>query len=128
MALYKVYFEEVGYLDNDSAVNSEVTEHEAMGFTEQSVKEGLFPANIVGVTGGYITADDAQGDCDIRCFVRISLIVQADSLQQANRMTPPVDLLTKVLDMLVQSDTPVSFEAEDNWAVVDVTEIELAEA
>jgi hypothetical protein len=115
---YKVTFEATGFTNSEQLAEKEFTEHEAKGFTEVSLAEGTFPKNVLAVLGGRISEDDSQGKSDIHVFVCVDLLIEAESVDKADRMTPPEDLLTKISD-LMSSGFDLDLEAH-SWEVTEV--------
>lgn len=119
---FKVSFEATGFTDDKALVGQSFSEQEALGFTEVSLAQGTLPKGVAAVIGGYVTDDDEQGDSDIHVFVHIDLLVDADSEDQAERMAPPVDLLTKISDLMTGE---FSLDLESNsWEVTEVDRME----
>lgn len=122
---FNVTFESTGVTQDAAVLDATCTEQEAAGFNDTLTAEGGFPPGILAVAGGYITSDDGQGDCDIKVFASVTLLVEAASEAQAQALPPPADLLTKVADMmgtLPSGQCPLELEP-NAWRVVEVEPI-----
>lgn len=119
---FKVTFEATGFTNSQHLTEQQFTEHEAKGFTEISLAEGTFPKNVLAALGGRISEDDEQGKSDIHVFVCVDLLVEAESYDKAERMTPPEDLLTKISD-LMSNGFDLDLEPH-SWEVTQITELE----
>lgn len=122
MNQFKVTFESTGYTQDKAILDATLSEHAALGFSETTKSEAGFPPGILAVVGGYITEDDGQDGREIKVFVSVSLLVEAVSESEAEALSPPEDLLTKVADMLGRDFTGnCALELEEHaWEVVDV--------
>lgn len=127
MPLFKVSFEDVGYADDEDISGSEMTQIEAKAFTETSRAEDTLPRGVVAVLGGAISTDKEEndGDGDIKRFVAISLLVEADHEEEALEFTPPADFLSKIADIIAGEHR---FDLENNWEAVEADEHKAVEA
>jgi hypothetical protein len=113
---FKVTFEATGFTNSKGLADQELTEQEALGFTEVSLAEGTFPGGVVALTGGRISEDDDQGESDIHVFVCVDLLVEAETEEEARRLAPPLDLLTRVSDLMSEG---FDLDLErDSWEAV----------
>ena len=115
---YMVTFEATGFTNSKQLAEQQFTAHEARGFTEISLSEGTLPKNVLAVIGGHISEDDGQGESDIHVFVCVELLVEAESEEVIDRMTPPEDLLTKISD-LMSSGFDLDLESH-SWEATEV--------
>lgn len=123
---FEVRFETGGFTKNKSILDASFTEIEALSFSETCAKEGTFPLGVLGVAGGYITADDGQGENDIHVFTSVTLLIEAESAQQIEKMKVPEGVLTRVAD-LMGSDSfgncVLDLESH-SWEVMEVEEMQ----
>jgi len=116
MPLFDVTFEDVGFLTDESLSELELSESECGGFTDTSLAEGTFPKGVVGLVKASWSPDDSvykggkDEEGDIKVFVSITLRVEAEDESEADYMTPPEGLLTRITDML---GTEIGLEG--NW-------------
>lgn len=128
MRRFEVRYEATAFTDNVSDLDATCSEQESLGFTETCLKEKTFPQGVVGVVGGYVSADDHQGVTNIHAFVSVTLLIDAETKQQAESMAVPEGVLTKVADMMASANqglVSLSLEAH-SWEVVDVDEVAVA--
>jgi hypothetical protein len=97
---FKVTFEASGFTNSKELVGQACSEQEAKGYTEVSLAEKTFPKNVLAVLGGRISDDDEQGERDIHVFVCVDLLVEVSGEEAAERVAPPIDLLTKISDLM----------------------------
>ncbi|WP_175047943.1 hypothetical protein [Duganella vulcania] len=118
---FDVEFEAVGFTSSDLS-DCELTESEAIGFTEVAGKENTLPADVVAVIRGHISEDDGQDDDDQRkVFVNVTLRIRAKDEQSAEAFSPPRALLASLADMMATDDAgSVDLELEENWEVMAV--------
>lgn len=121
MPHYEVQFEDVGFASSLKLADAEITHFEAKGFTEQSVKDGSFPAGVLAVCGGNVSADEGR-----KVFVCVRLLIEADSDVAAEQFRPPVLLLNALSDMMIGSVPGESIELEGNWGVNGAESVEPA--
>lgn len=123
---FEVRFETAGFTNNKSILGASFTEIEALSFSETCAKEGSFPLGVLGVVGGYITADDGQGESDIHVFASVTLLIEAESAQQIEKMKVPEGLLVRIADLMGADslgNCVLDLEAH-SWEVMDVEEMQ----
>lgn len=123
MPSFVVTFEDVAYLSVPSGrdpLEFNASEYELAGFSEVARREGvLFPEGVSAVVRAAATPDDSLFEAgrdesgDVKLFVSIDLLVEAPEEDAAERMNPPVHLLTRVADLLSPE-----FAFENAWEAV----------
>lgn len=123
MPQFLVTFEDVAFCSPaaDDEVELELTEAELGGFNDTSVAEKTFPEGVLAVRKCTATPDDSvhkkgrDSDGDVKLFVSIDLLVEAEDLDEAYEFEPPVALLAKLADML-SDDLDLEGEWDNNGA------------
>lgn len=116
---FDVRFEAVGYTSVDLD-GTEISEEEARGFTETATAERSLPNGVNAVVRANISEDDAQSPDDRKVFVCVTLRVMAQNETAAQNFTAPVDLLTRVADMMSTTDEGDPLDLINSWEVADV--------
>lgn len=127
MPIFKATWEASGHTDDSSIVDKEISDEFALGFTQTSIQENLFPPHIKALVRGFITADDEQGKSDIHVFVGVSMNVDVADEAALEKLPVPEDLLTKISDQMCLNDNGemvVSLEP-GSWILADFEEIEI---
>ena len=107
-----------------------VTDHDGLtesfcgGFNDQTTQDGEFPDGVVGVVTGYITEDDGQGKSDIKVFVSVTLLVEAEDAGAAESFETPVGLLTTLADVMGTIEDECLLSLDGDWEVVDVEKVQ----
>lgn len=131
MAIFVVTFEDVAF-SSDPGLDPEkmeVGEADARSFTDAAAAEGVLPRGVMGLAGARCSADDSVNeggrdpDGDLKIFVSVRLLVEADDLDAAEAIDPPAEFLTRVSDMM---STEISLEC--NWEVLEAEPLENAPA
>lgn len=108
MAIFTVTFEDVAFTSLPKArdpIEMELTEQELIGISETMQAEKTFPPGVTWVSKVYATPDDSvykngRRDGEVKLFVSVDLLIEAADEEAAEAFDPPVDLLTKLVDML----------------------------
>jgi len=106
---------DVGYDDTFFMADEpglELTSEECAALTQRMKARGLLLAPIVAVSGFATHADDSSCDGEVKCFVTVTLRVTADSVDEAEGMDVPVQLLKAIV---ADVSDEVDRGREDNW-------------
>ena len=128
--LFEVKFESPGFVGNRKDAKKIVTDHDGLtesfcgGFNDQTTQDGEFPDGVVGVVTGYITEDDGQGKSDIKVFVSVTLLVEAEDAGAAESFETPVGLLTTLADVMGTIEDECLLSLDGDWEVVDVEKVQ----
>ncbi len=133
MPRFIVRFFDVAFLSDDTKdeIVLEMGEHECRGFSEVRAAEGEFPKGVLAVRRVHASPDDSvyrhgRDDGDVKLDVTVELEVEAEDEDQANRIGPPVRLLTELVDLLPRGS---ELGLEGSWEIEEVEPVgELAPA
>ena len=121
MPLFEVTFDDVGFGCGKDALE-ELTPEQIAALNSKQLAKEPFPEGIEGILGATLSVDDsvhaggADEDGDVKCFVSVRLLVEAEDADDAEGIDAPSGLLTMVAEEL----DPV-VDIEGNWEVLDVT-------
>ncbi len=122
---FEVTFEATGFANDRSVLDNEFSEDEACGFTEVALAEKTLPAGVIAVKSGYISSDDGQGKSDIHVFVGVVLLIEADTESDAERFSPPEDLLNRIADLIGGEEGECKLDLEvHSWEVTETSQVQ----
>ena len=121
MPVYEVTFDDVGFGCEPDAF-AELTQEQIAELTGEWLNRQSFPDGVIGLVGATLSVDDSvydrgeDEDGDVKCFVSVCLLVEANEYSEAESMDNPDRLLRFVANKL---DSDVDLEG--NWEVLDCT-------
>ena len=123
MQSYDVIFEATSFTDNQELVDAELSAAFLDSYNEVSIKEGNIPIGVLRVVSAHIAADENKNSTDIHLYLSVALQIEVARPEDAWDYEAPVDLLTKLMDELVnQHSATNSLQIDGDWEVLDVSE------
>lgn len=109
-------------------IESDPIEHalsstEMRAYIETRAKEGTLPSGVVGLIDAHTAPDDSiyengrDEDDDVKLFVSIGLVVEAEDFDDAEDMTIPEAMLNEIAAMLGDD-----LDLEGNWEILEVVD------
>lgn len=124
MPKYVVSFDNVAFSGSipkaNDPVELELSEAELGGFNDTKTAEGTFQKGVVGVAHCRANPDDSvykngrDETGDLKLFVSIGLIVEADNEDQAEQIEPDREMLATLTDMLADG-----LDLEETWDMLE---------
>jgi len=122
MPQYEVAFDTTVFLDADADPDADLTEAEAAALTEKFEQEDKVPENIHRIVGATMSADDGQGGDEIKAFISVRMIVEADDYDDAWHAEAPEEMLKEVVETMCPE-----VDLSGSWEIIDVTDVPQAE-
>lgn len=121
MQQFDIRFEDMGFTNSSRGDGHEMTPNDIEAFHRRAISNGLYPIGVERLVAAYLTEDDNQGHRDRKVFACITLRVNADSNQAAERFESPRELLNTIANVLLSSGvrTPIPVHLEDSWENCD---------
>lgn len=120
--VHAVTYECIGFTDDRTVCDREMSEHEALAFSEVAIAEKTLPTFVRGVVGARISEDDGQGNDSIKVFVMVTLLIEADEETIEKQFKPPSHLLSRIADVMIGEDGNCPIAMEDSWHVLEIEE------
>jgi len=133
MKKFSVTFQSAGFVNSRETADKIVTNDEygieapfCGGFSDQSTKEGSLPDGVTSVIAGYIKEEEQLCN-SIKVLVSICLAIEASDTDDAESFDPPVDLLTKLADVMGTIDDECLLSLDGDWEVEAASILNLSE-
>lgn len=116
---FKLTIEDVSYTGDPDLDGLAMSNEDLEAVNAEGRDEGLLGDGILKVLGAHVAEDENQeGEDERKVFVSVDLLVEADSVEDAESLEPPADLLDKVATAFLPDDVDAAREA--HWEITDV--------
>jgi predicted nucleotidyltransferase len=111
----------MGFTRRESMTDKDFSVEQAARFTRKLKKAGELPDGVHAVESAWVSRDGKQ-DGEWKVFVSVVLIVEADSLADAEQSEPPEELLMKVADKMIRGDAESAYGVGRSFEQLEVEE------